>query len=326
MARSARITTLVTLLPVVGLAVGLAAPARAEARARTPGKHARGQDKNADARAIAKDGSPGLKAEAAIIVDLDSGEELYAKNADQVRAIASVGKLFLALAVRGKNLPLDGVTTIQEEDRKFASGGARSRLPVGKSFTNHDLLRAMLIQSDNRACTAVGRGAGLEPTELITAMNAVARALGLPKTTFSDPSGLNGNVSTAREVVMALKAALADPVIADILQTPHAVVRSVGKNPVEIEYTSTDIALRTEKRFPILGGKTGYTDEAKYCLAIAAKLDGRRVGMVFLGADGKLTRFGDFSRGVAWLQAGGDKAFVAAKAAANNPATPKAAP
>lgn len=326
MPRSARIPTLVSLVPVIGLAVGLAAPARAEARARTPGKHARGQDKSTGAQAIAKDGSPGLKAEAAIIVDLDSGEELYAKNADQVRAIASVGKLFLALAVRGKNLPLDGVTTIQEEDRKFASGGARSRLPVGKSFTNHDLLRAMLIQSDNRACTAVGRGAGLEPTELITAMNAVARALGLPKTTFSDPSGLNGNVSTAREVVMALKAALADPVIADILQTPHAVVRSVGKNPVEIEYTSTDIALRTEKRFPILGGKTGYTDEAKYCLAIAAKLDGRRVGMVFLGADGKLTRFGDFSRGVAWLQAGGDKAFVAAKAAANNPATPKAAP
>ena len=136
---------------------------------------------------------------------------------------------------------------------------------------------------------------------------------------------MNGNVSTAREVVTALKAALADPVIADILQTPHFVVRSVDKHPVEIEYTSTDIALRTEKRFPILGGKTGYTDEAKYCLAIAAKLDGRRVGMVFLGADGKLTRFGDFNRSVAWLQAGGDKALVAAKSAASTAAT-KSAP
>ncbi len=323
MPRSARFPTLVSLSVAVGLAVGMAAPARAEARARTPGKHARAQDKSATSSAIAKDGSPGLKAEAAIIVDLDTGEELYAKNADQVRAIASVGKLFLALAVRGKNIPLDGVTAIQEEDRKFASGGARSRLPVGKSFTNHDLLRAMLIQSDNRACTAVGRGAGLAPTELISAMNAVARGLGLPKTNFTDPSGLNGNVSTAREVATALKAALADPVIAEILQTPHFVVRSVGKNPVEVEYTSTDIALRTEKRFPILGGKTGYTDEAKYCLAIAAQLDGRRVGMVFLGADGKLTRFGDFNRGVAWLQAGGDKA-LAAKAAAGT--APKAAP
>jgi D-alanyl-D-alanine endopeptidase (penicillin-binding protein 7) len=264
---------------------------------------------------LTKDGLPNIQAESAVIVDLDSGQELFAKNADQIRAIASVGKLFLALAVRGVNgagLPLDGTTTIQEEDRSFASGGARSRLPVGKTFTNHDLLRAMLVSSDNRACTALGRGAGLDPPALIAAMNAVALRLGLARTRFTDPSGLNGNVSTAREVVAALRAALADPVIAEILTTPHAVVRSLGKNPVTIEYTSTDVALRTEKRFPVLGGKTGYTDEAKYCLAIAAQVAGRRVAMVFLGADGKLTRFGDFNRGVAWLLAS-EKPAVTAK-------------
>jgi D-alanyl-D-alanine endopeptidase (penicillin-binding protein 7) len=324
MSRTARISLALAL----ALSASLALPASALARARSSAKHAKVQDKSASQGAIARDGSPGVKADSAIIVDLDTGEELYSKNADQVRAIASVGKLFLALAVRGKNVPLDGTTAIQEEDRKFASGGARSRLPVGKTFTNHDLLRAMLISSDNRACTALGRGAGLEPAALITAMNDTARTLGLAKTTFTDPSGLNGNVSTAREVVTALKAALADPVIAEILQTPHAIVKSVDKRSVEIEYTSTDVALRTERRFPVLGGKTGYTDEAKYCLAIAAQVDSRRVGMVFLGADGKLTRFGDFNRGVAWLQAGGDKALVAAKAAATNApaASPKAAP
>src|SRR5215470_9232193 len=219
MPRSARIPTLVSLSLVVGLAAGVAAPARAEARARTPGKNARGQDKSASPSAIAKDGSPGLKAEAAIILDLDSGEELYGKNADQVRAIASVGKLFLALAVRGKNLPLDGVTTIQEEDRKFASGGARSRLPVGKTFTNHDLLRAMLIQSDNRAVTAVARGAGMTPDQLVAAVNDKAKALGLTHTKFTDPTGLNGNVSTPREVLVALREVLSDQVLSDVLQT-----------------------------------------------------------------------------------------------------------
>ena len=97
----------------------------------------------------------------------------------------------------------------------------------------------------------------------------------------------------------------------------------VGRPPVT--YVNTDRPAQ-RSNVQVLGGKTGYTDEAKYCLAIAAKLDGRRVGMVFLGADGKLTRFGDFNRSVAWLQAGGDKALVAAKAAANGAATPKAAP
>jgi D-alanyl-D-alanine endopeptidase (penicillin-binding protein 7) len=275
---------------------------------------------------MTKAGLPNIQAESAIIVDLDSGDELYSKGADQVRAIASVGKIFLALAVRARDLSLDGLTTIEEEDRKFASGGARSRLPVGKAFSNHDLLRAMLISSDNRACTALGRGAGLDAPQLIAAMNDVARGLGLRHTQFSDPTGLNGNVSTARELALGLKAALADPVLAEIFQTPTVVVRSVGKRQVEIEYTSTDVALRTEKRFPILGGKTGYTDEAKYCLAIAARIEGRRIGMIFLGADGKLTRFGDFNRGVAWLMAGGDQAAVAARSAAGpGPAAPSAA-
>jgi D-alanyl-D-alanine endopeptidase (penicillin-binding protein 7) len=305
-----------SLLIAVGFLALTLAGAPAFARTRQSSKRATSHGKSSGTPTTTKTGLPNVQADAAIIVDMDSGEELFSKNPDQVRAIASVGKLFLALAVRGKNLPLEGATTIQEEDRKFASGGARSRLPVGKTFSNKDLLRAMLIQSDNRACTAVGRGAGLEPTALISAMNDVARALGLRKTSFSDPSGLNGNVSTAREVMVGLKAALADPVIAEILQTPTFTVRSLDKRPVDIEYTSTDIALRTEKRFPILGGKTGYTDEAKYCLAIAAKIDGRRVGMVFLGADGKLTRFGDFNRGVAWLLAGRDKKVLADKGAA----------
>jgi D-alanyl-D-alanine carboxypeptidase len=52
----------------------------------------------------------------------------------------------------------------------------------------------------------------------------------------------------------------------------------------------------------ILGGKTGYTDIARYCLAVAAETGGKRqLGMVFLGAEGKHTRFADFSRVINWL-------------------------
>jgi D-alanyl-D-alanine endopeptidase (penicillin-binding protein 7) len=289
---------LVVMLGLGTFAVAL--PRDAHARG-----HARAHERATPA--LTRDGLPNVKADSAIIVDLDTGEELFAKNADAVRPIASVGKLFLALAVRAKGLPLEGTTTIVADDKEFASGGARSRLPVGRTFNNHDLLRAMLIASDNRACTAVGRGAGLDPKGLVAAMNDVARGLGLHHTSFTDPTGLRGNVSTARELTTVLKAALADPVVADVLATPEAVVRSVdAKSPVSVEYRSTDVALRTEKRFPVLGGKTGYTDDAKYCLAIAARPGGRRVGMVFLGEEGKLTRFADFNRAAAWLLARDD--------------------
>jgi D-alanyl-D-alanine endopeptidase (penicillin-binding protein 7) len=297
---------LVRALLVVSVAALLAVPETAHARSTN---RARGSSKSAKKRynppvpPLTKAGLPNIQAASAIIVDLDTGAELYAKNADEIRPIASVGKLFLALAVRGKGLPLDGTTAIHDEDLRFARGGARSRLPVGRAFLNHDLLRAMLIASDNRACTALGRAAGWTASELVAAMNRTAQGLGLTKTRFEDPSGLNGNVSTAREVVIGLKAALADPVLAEIMGTPVTTVRSVGTSPLAVDYISTDVALRTETRFPVLGGKTGYTDEARYCLAIAAHIGGRRVGMVFLGAEGKLTRFADFKRGAAWLLA-----------------------
>ena len=255
---------------------------------------------------LTKDGWPNVMSRAAVVLELDSGAELYAKDPDAVRPIASVGKLFVALVVRDKQLPLDGKTTITEEDRTFArgSGKARSHLYVGRTFTNHDLLRAMLISSDNRAVTAVARGAGLSPDELVAALNAKARALGLARTRFTDPTGLNGNESTPREIAVALRAALADEVIAKVLATPTTVIESVDAKKVKVELVSTDRALRAGKR-KILGGKTGYTDEARYCLAIGAELAGRRYGMVFLGAEGELTRFADFGRAAQWIEDGG---------------------
>jgi serine-type D-Ala-D-Ala endopeptidase (penicillin-binding protein 7) len=251
---------------------------------------------------LTRDGFPNVQSQAALIVDLDEGTELYAKNPEQVRAIASVGKLFLALVLMDRNIDLDATTKITEQDALLSARGARSRLQVGKSFTNHDLIRAMLISSDNRACPALGRAVGLSPAQLVEAMNAKARSLGLKRTRFVDTTGLKTNVSTTREVLTALMAAIAVPTLAEIMTTTQATVTSTDGR-VTVDYISTDVALRAG-RYSVLGGKTGYTDEAKYCLAIAAKIGERRVGMVFLGADGKLTRFGDFNRTASWLLAG----------------------
>ena len=253
--------------------------------------------------ALTADGWPNVKAASAVVIDLDSGEELYHKNPDEVRLIASVGKLFVALTVRARKIDLAATTTILPEDQDNARGGARSRLHQGKTWTNHDLLRAMLIGSDNRAVTALGRAVGLSPTELVAAVNAQAKALGLKKTSFTDPTGLNGNVSTTREIVVALRATLDDPVLAEIMMTPETIVRSVSHPGYGVHYANTNQSLRAG-RFEVVGGKTGYTDEARYCLAIAAKLDGRRLGMVFLGAEGELTRFADFNRVSQWVLSG----------------------
>ena len=68
----------------------------------------------------------------------------------------------------------------------------------------------------------------------------------------------------------------------------------------------------------VLGGKTGYNDDARYCLVVATKIDGRTYYMAFLGDEGKLTRFGDVARVADWIVS--HKPKTASRAAAAAPA------
>src|SRR5688500_18786511 len=116
---------------------------------------------------------PEVKSKAVAVIDAETGAEIFGKNADDIRAIASTTKIFVAMAVRKKNIDLDGWTEITRVDVKQARGGARTRLDIRRVFNNKDLLRAMLMASDNRAPTALGRAAGMSPEQPVDAMNEV---------------------------------------------------------------------------------------------------------------------------------------------------------
>lgn len=232
------------------------------------------------------------------MIDAATGEELFGKDADEIRPIASTTKIFVAMVVR-KKLELDGWTEISRVDARYASGGARTRLDIGQKFRNKDLLRAMLIASDNRAPTALGRAAGMSPDDLVAAMNALAGRLKLKHTRFTDPTGLRGNVSTAREMAIALRAALSDEVLRAIMRQDAADIVSKDRY-ARIHYGSTNQPLVVGK-WNIIGGKTGYTHAAGYCFITGARFDDREVVMAFLGASGKLSRFDDFNRVATWL-------------------------
>ncbi|HXU73811.1 MAG TPA: serine hydrolase [Polyangia bacterium] len=264
-------------------------------------------------------GMPNIQAQAAVAIDLSTGEELYTKNPDAVRPIASISKMMAMLVVLDptRHLDLDAATQMIDSDRQIAMGGARSRLPIGMSFTNRDLLHAALMASDNRAVPALGRAVGLNPHQLVEAMNAKAKDLGMKSTKFEDPVGLNANnTSTPRDLVHMLKAAIKQPLIAEITQKAKYVAHPVGHPGWTIEYNNTDLIARSGK-FSVLTGKTGYTDLALYCLAIAVRMEAgasHDVGMVFLGAVGKMTRFADFHRTAQWLQERKWKSTAAADA------------
>jgi D-alanyl-D-alanine carboxypeptidase len=254
---------------------------------------------------------PDVKSAAAIAIDVDTGAELFGKDADDVRAIASTTKIFVAMAVRKKGMDLDGWTTINKTDAREAKGGARTRLDLGQTFRNKDLLRAMLMVSDNRAPTALGRAAGMSPDELVEAMNGIAKDLHLVRTKFTDPSGLHGNVSTAREMAIALRHVLEDDVLREIMGDSYQEIRSKD-GYAKIHYGTTNQVL-VAKKYDVIGGKTGFTTKAGYCFIGAARFEQHEIVMAFLGAEGKQTRFADFNRVAAWIDRGAPGSRVNAK-------------
>jgi D-alanyl-D-alanine carboxypeptidase len=149
----------------------------------------------------------------------------------------------------------------------------------------------------------------MDPDELIAAMNGIAKDLHLKRTKFTDVTGLRGNVSTAREMAIALRAALSDEVLREIMGDPYELVVGKGGKP-KIGYGSTNQALVVHK-YDVIGGKTGYTVTAGYCFVTGARFKGREVLLTFLGAGAKSTRFADFNRVAAWLEEGAPGAKVA---------------
>jgi D-alanyl-D-alanine endopeptidase (penicillin-binding protein 7) len=248
--------------------------------------------------AATRGGMPNVQAAGALVLD-ENGRQLYAKNPDKERPIASISKLAATLAVAEHGLELDGLSTINKGDIDVAKGGARSRLLDGMTLSNRDLLHSALMGSDNRAIPALGRAVKMTPAQLTTAMNAKVRALGLRNTRFHEPTGLStGNVSTPREVITMLKAVMANAILAPVTRRQEYDAHPVGKPP--IHYNNTNHPAQRQN-VQVMGGKTGYNDDARYCLVVATRIDGHPYYMAFLGDEGKMSRFGDVARVADWI-------------------------
>ncbi len=241
-----------------------------------------------------------LESPAVVVLDSTTGDELFARAADEPRPIASMTKIFVAMVLRTHGLDLVGWTTITDEDARTAEGGAGTRLLRGETFNNLDLLHAMLLVSDNRVPTALARSVKISPQQLLAEMNDLAASLGLTHTHFDDVTGILGNVSTPREMAIAMTKTLADPVLARIMRTRYARITSRSE-AVTIDYKSTVVPLWT-KGLQIRGGKTGTTEAAGHCMLIGATIAKRPVVMAFLGGETASSRFVDFAKLVHWLE------------------------
>ncbi len=239
-----------------------------------------------------------LRSSVALVMDQNSNEVLFQKNAAAVLPIASITKLMTALVVMDARLPMDEVLTITEEDRDTEKHSS-SRLRFGTQLTRQELLLLALMSSENRAASALGRHYPGGLPAFVQAMNRKARELGMNDSHFVDSSGLSSsNVSSALDLARLVKAAYRNPTIrAFSTQTEHE-VNVLGRTQ---HYVSTNRLVRGGN-WDIGLQKTGFISEAGRCLVMQARVGGRDVVMVFLDSSGNLTRFADANRVRDWLE------------------------
>lgn len=236
---------------------------------------------------------PNIKAESAFVYNPLTNNVLYSKNPDEPRATASLLKIMTADTV---NKILNAAPYLANKPIKILNtkveNTADAMLKADTTWLPADLVQYMLIGSSNRAAESLASGI-IPRSSFISLMNYHAKNMGLKKTYFTGPSGLNGEgTSTAREIAqMFWQAIEQNPGLLDITRKESAVFNMgagidvnspIFTNPNTLSITdltkSTLIVSNTNKiisTLPIVFGKTGFTDTAGGNLAIVTQMNER---------------------------------------------------
>lgn len=251
---------------------------------------------------------PRLKSTMALVVDQDTDEVLYEKNADHVSSIASITKLMTAMVTLDAQLPMDEDLVVTSEDR--ANGWAKSKLRPGTHLTRAQALHLALMSSENHAAELLGSSYPGGVAAIVDAMNAKAQLIGMADSHFEDPTGLSPkNRASPADLVRMVKAAYEYPEIRYDSVSPDLIV-PVGRQVVRYQNTNH---LTSSPDWQIGLQKTGYISAAGRCLVMQAMIEGRRVVMVLLDSVGRASRFADAQRVRDWLKANRLRADTAAR-------------
>lgn len=238
-------------------------------------------------------------AQSALVVDDESGAVLFQKHPDALRSIGSVTKLMAALVFMEQGPDLDQQVTLDPEVDYV--GGGRVYLAYHTPTALRDVMAASLIGSDNTATQSLVRFSGLSNEAFVARMNEKARELGMIQSVFVDATGISANnMSTARELVLLLKAAEANETIGYFTRQASMTITQASGRSAMIENTNALLtSFMNENPYSISGGKTGYLPQAGYVLATTVEHDGHKVHVVVMGAESKDARVNE-AKGLAY--------------------------
>ncbi len=210
-----------------------------------------------------------------IVIDAETGEVFAQRGAHESVPIASLTKIFTTIEALESASPETEITTT--DDDLVTLDATQMGFGPGETFSLQDLIYGMLLPSGNDAAQAIARALGAEPGDtadeavdrFLARTNGRVRDMGLSETTLVNPDGwgVPGHASSAHDVAVFTMYALQYPRFIDAISTSRHETASGG-------YVLTNTNKLLDQYEGLIGGKTGYDDDAGYCLVEIAERDG----------------------------------------------------
>ena len=222
-------------------------------------------------------------AKSTILIESSTKEIIYERNSDERLAPASMTKMMSLIiimeAIENKSIKLDQIVTVSENASKM--GGSQIYLEPNEKMSVDDLLKGICMASANDAVVALAETIYGSEEEFVNRMNKKAKELNLKNTNFKNSTGLDeeGHYSSARDMAL---------IAAELIKHDKVLEYSSRYEDYLRENTNKKFWLvNTNKLIKTYDGmdglKTGYTENAGYCLTATAKRNSMRlVGVVMM--------------------------------------------
>ncbi len=251
--------------------------------------------------AFAADGDVGslpdgeAAAKAALLIDPDTEEILYARNIHERLYPASLTKIMTASlvleAVDSGALTMDTVLTASETALAgLPADGSNAGIKAGEELTVRDLLCCVMVVSANEACNVLAEAVSGSVAVFVDAMNAKAKALGCEDTHFANTNGLQDiqHYTSAWDMYLIVKSARTHPDFMTLANTRMAEIPATNLSAQRTYYTTNHLISTWRSAKYLYSGaegiKTGSTSDAGLCLVSSATRSGRSLISVVLGA------------------------------------------
>ena len=226
-----------------------------------------------------------ISAKSAILVDFNTGKELYSKNENEPLAMASMTKVMSMLLIMEKiddgSLKYDDIVEISTESSSM--GGSQIFLNPGDKYKVIDLLKGVAMASANDAVVALAEKTYGSKEHFIEAMNKKAESLGLKNTHFVNVHGLDeeGHYSSAYDMSVMARELLKHEKILDFTRVYEEYLTKPDGSQIWLVNTNKLVRFYDG----VDGLKTGFTQNAGYCLTATGKKNNLRLISVVMGEE-----------------------------------------